>query len=131
MAKLPLIAVALSTLIFAGLIPLMEINESHLFNSLWPAHARLHEAWQLLTNASLSALALWLLVSRKSVSIGLVISLAISISFLVAWALGNTYGGSMLHSDGTQTAVMGINLAVVIVFAVTTLLSLGLWAERR
>ncbi len=50
----------------------------------------------------------------------------ICVSFLAALALGPAYGGSMLHSDGTQMAVAGINVAVIVVIALTVLLVLSL-----
>ena len=53
-------SIALHAIIFIILVPFLEISDTHLLNPDWPAHARLHEAWQLLTNASLSALALLL-----------------------------------------------------------------------
>ncbi|MGJ8562297.1 MAG: hypothetical protein ACSHXY_01985 [Alphaproteobacteria bacterium] len=125
MPKIALIAVTLSALVFAMLIPVLEINATHLTNSEWPAHARLHEAWQLFTNAALSILALALVWTRRSPRIGLCIALIICISFLLSWVLGNLYGGSMLHDDGTQMAIGGFNVAVLIVLVLTMLLGLG------
>ncbi len=49
----------------------------------------------------------------------------VSGSFLIAWVLGPTYGGSMLHTDGTQLAVAGVNVAVIVVFLVTSLLTVS------
>ena len=119
MSKLVTVSVALSAFIFAGLIPAMEINSTHLFNPEWPEHARLHEAWQLLTNAGISLLALAWVWQRRAPRLGVSLALIICGAFLTAWALGASYGGSMLHSDGTQLAVAGVNVAVIVVFIVT------------
>ena len=123
MSKLALSSVGLSAVIFAGLIPVMEINSTHLFNPQWPEHARLHEAWQLLTNAGISLLAVACVWTQRAPRLGVSLALIICGAFLTAWVLGATYGGSMLHTDGTQMAVAGINVAVIVVFIVTGLLT--------
>lgn len=125
MSSLAKVSVGLSAAIFAGLIPLLEINPTHLFNPEWPEHARLHEAWQLLTNAGVSLLAVECVWTQRATRLGLSLALIICGSFLTAWALGGSYGGSMLHSDGTQMALAGINVAVIVVFIVTGLLTLS------
>ncbi len=122
MPKLATASVALSAIIFSALIPALEINATHLTNPQWPEHARLHEAWQILTNAALSLLALGCVWTTRAPRIGVSIALIICLSFLTAWAFGNTYGGSMLHTDGTQMAVGGLNIAVIVVLLVSTLL---------
>jgi hypothetical protein len=119
MSKLAIFSVGLSAAIFSGLIPAMEINSTHLFNPEWPEHARLHEAWQLLTNASISLLAVACVWTQRAPRLGISLALIICGAFLTAWVLGSTYDGSMLHTDGTQMAVAGINVAVIVVFVVT------------
>ena len=125
MNKLNLVAVGLCAAVFAVLIPILEVNPSHLTNPLWPEHARLHEAWQLLSNAGLSLFALYLVRTKATEMAGIIIALIIPVSFLIAWALGGVYGGSMLHTDGTQMAVAGINVAVIVVVALTALLGIA------
>ena len=125
MPKLALISTSLGVFIFAGLIPFLEISDTHLVNPGWPSHARLHEAWQLLTNGALSILALGLVWKVSAPKIGIGIALIISISFLMSWILGRFYGGSMLHSDGTEMAVAGVNVAVIVVSILTALLVLS------
>ncbi|MFK7895268.1 MAG: hypothetical protein AB8G23_05510 [Myxococcota bacterium] len=129
MSKLATVSVGLSTLIFAGLIPVMEINSTHLFNPEWPEHARLHEAWQLLTNAGICALALACVWTQRAPRLGITLALIVCGAFLTAWALGASYGGSMLHTDGTQMAVAGVNVAVIIVAVVTGLLTFS-WFKQ-
>lgn len=131
MNKLTIIAVALHTAVFVLLLPILEINDSHLTNPLWPSHARLHEAWQLLTNAGIALLALYLVITKKATLIGIRMCLITAVSFIVAFATSASYGGSMLHSDGTETTVAGINLAILIVAVVGTLLVVSDFRERR
>jgi len=130
MNKLAALSVGLSAFIFTVLIPILELNTTHLTNPDWPSHARLHEAWQLLTNAAISVLGLGCVWTSRAPRLGIILSLIICISFLIAWSLGSSYGGSMLHSDGTQVAVEGINLAVIVVSVLTVLLVASLWTIR-
>lgn len=118
--------VTISALVSGIIIPILELNETHLFNPDWPAHARLHEAWQLMTNSALSALAVFLIWSGRAPRLAILLSLIISLPFLLAFAAGPTYGGSMLHSDGTQLAVGGLNLAVLIALVFSALLLFSL-----
>ncbi len=126
MRNFSVISVLLTSLVFGLLIPILEINQTHLFNSEWPSHARLHEAWQLITNTAISALALYLAWTGKAPKIAIVLSLIIGLSFLTAFALGGSYGGSMLHTDGTQMTLGGINVAVLIVVPLTAMLLFSL-----
>lgn len=126
MFRFAAIVVTVSALISGITIPILELNETHLFNSIWPAHARLHEAWQLITNSALSALAVFLIWSRRAPRLAILLSLIISVPFLLAFAAESTYGGSMLHSDGTQLAVWGINLGVLVALVLSSLLLLSL-----
>lgn len=126
MYRFAVIVVTLSALVSGIIIPILEINETHLFNSDWPSHARLHEAWQLMTNSALSALAVFLIWSGRAPRLAIILSLVISAPFLLAFAAASTYGGSMLHSDGTQLAVWGINLGVLVALIMSSLLVLSL-----
>lgn len=131
MNKLTIVAVALHALVFVVLLPILEINDTHLTNPEWPSHARLHEAWQLLTNAAIGLFALYLVATKKATLIGIRLCLIIAASFIVAYATSGTYGGSMLHSDGTELAIAGVNVAVLIVAVVGTLLVVSELRERK
>tara|TARA_R110000787_G_scaffold189852_2_gene301418 strand:- start:3192 stop:3593 length:402 start_codon:yes stop_codon:yes gene_type:complete len=115
-------SIALHAIIFIILVPFLEISDTHLLNPDWPAHARLHEAWQLLTNASLSALALLLVWRWNRPITALVVCLTVTVPFLAAWAIQSIFGGSMKHSDGTEIAVFGMNAGVLIVLLITAAL---------
>lgn len=122
MNSLTVFAVIMNALVFAVLVPVLEVNNSHLLNPHWPSHARLHEAWQLLTNAGIAVFALHLVLVRKQSLVAILLGLITCVSFLVAWATAASYGGSMLHSDGSQMAIAGVNVAVLVVAALTLLL---------
>jgi hypothetical protein len=130
MNRLTFVAVTMNAIVFVLLIPFFELNSSHLTNPLWPSHARLHEAWQLLTNAAIAIFALRLALNRRGPWIAIALCLIPGVSFLIAWATSASYGGSMLHSDGTQMAIAGINVAVLVVAAVTSLLVVSAFREK-
>lgn len=115
-------SIYLNALVFLILIPVLEVGPTHVFNVDWPAHARLHEVWQLVTNGLLSILAV-ALVHRPHVQwIAGATSLTINLGFLTALASANSYGGSMVHSDGSELLIAGVNPASAIII----LLSLGI-----
>lgn len=117
------LSVSLAAVVLGLVVPILEVNETHLFNSLWPAHARLHEAWQLLANATLSLLCLWLAWARSAERLASAIMLATTGAFLVAYILQGTYGGSMKHTDGSELLVAGVNPAFGVMLLASILLS--------
>ena len=131
MERFSTITALLVAITFAIIVPALELNDTHLTNPHWPEHARLHEAWQLLSNALIVLLAAWLVATRKAPMFGLTLASIVSFSFLFAWLTGDAYGGSMLHSDGTQMAVGGVNAAVLVVSILAALLGIAISGERR
>ncbi len=117
------LSVSLAALVLGLVVPILEINETHLFNSQWPAHARLHEAWQLLANASISLLCLWLVWKRSAERLASAIMLAATGSFVVVFIAQATYGGSMKHTDGSELLVAGVNPAFGVMLLASILLA--------
>ncbi|PCI53238.1 MAG: hypothetical protein COB36_12395 [Alphaproteobacteria bacterium] len=126
MPKLALISITLSALVFVGLLPLLEISDRHLLSPDWIAHARFHNAWQLLTNALLSILAVFLVWKGAAPRVGMGIALMINVSLLGALIMGSLYGGStIVVSDGSDLAIGNINIAAIVIGFLTVLLLLG------
>lgn len=108
------ILLTISIALYAIAVPYLEINDTHVFNPDWVAHARLHEVWQLITNSSLGAIALWLTwMSADGKGKASVLALVVTGGFLAAYALQGLYGGSMVHPNGTEKTVLGINVGVI------------------
>jgi hypothetical protein len=107
------------------LVPILEVGPTHVFNPAWPGHARLHEVWQLIPNSALGLLAFWLAWRRGLERLACGIGLVQCLGFLVALALSPLYGGTMCHADGTELAVGGINVAVIVI-GLSTIGLLGL-----
>lgn len=125
------IVVAGYAVVFLVLIPILEISDTHLLNEDWPGHARLHEAWQLITNGMLAGAALYLVWRKGRAFAALLLCMPLSLPFLIAWTLQGCYGGSMLHSDGTQISIYGVNVAVPIVSLLLFANLVALLLERR
>lgn len=106
-------------LIIGVAVPALEFNATHVFNPAWPGHARLHEVWQLASNTALAGLCLWLAWRKGALRLAAGIGLCLSGGFTVAYALSGAYGGSMLHTDGTELAVGGVNVAVIVMLVAT------------
>lgn len=105
--------VTFGVLLYALAVPLLELNSTHVFNPHWPAHARLHNAWQLVTNSAFGLWALWLTWRQHNVRLPSLMALLITGGFLFAYALQDSYGGSMQHSDGTELTLFGVNVGVL------------------
>ncbi len=122
----PKILIALGVVIYAVVIPFLEINSSHVFNPIWPAHARFHEVWQLTTNICIGIFALWFAFGKNAIRTASILNIAVMGGALVAHILEESYGGSIISGNIGKT-IMGMELAafaatVAVVLAVTALL---------
>ena len=128
------IFITIGVLVYALAVPLLEINDTHVFNPEWPPHARLHEVWQLATNSMIGMLALWLAWGRGNVRLPAVLALLVMGAFLLAYAIRDLYGGSMVLAAGSvERTVLGLNLGVVgaAIVVVTALAAFALDSGRR
>ncbi|GEM_PF-482388 len=94
-------------------VPILEINETHVFNSDWTPHVLIHEVWQLITNSTFAIVALWLLWKHNNSVYAAVLGLIVTGGFLSAFSLQDLYGGSMQYLDGSEKTVWGINIGVL------------------
>jgi len=123
--------VTLGVLVYAVVVPMLEINDTHVFNPEWPAHARLHEVWQLATNSAIGALSLWMVWIRREVILPSILGLLVMGGFLLAYYLQDGYGGSMqLAADRAERTLLGVNIGVVGGWLVVVT-SVGALARRR
>lgn len=107
------IIITFSVILYAVVVPFLEINETHVWNPDWTPHVRIHEVWQLITNSSIGALCLWLVWFKKETNLSALLSLFVTGGFLLAYILKDTYGGSMKYLDGSEKTVLGINIGVL------------------
>ncbi|MEE9363709.1 MAG: hypothetical protein V3U92_14005 [Cellulophaga sp.] len=107
------IAITFSVILYAIVVPFLDINETHVFNPDWTPHARIHEVWQLVTNSSIGVLCLWLVWYKKEVRLSTLLSLIVMGGFLLAFFLKDGYGGSMKYLDRSEKTVLGINIGIL------------------
>ncbi|GAA4271192.1 hypothetical protein U6A24_04785 [Aquimarina gracilis] len=105
--------ITFSIVLYAVAVPYLEINDTHVFNPDWTPHVRIHEVWQLITNTSIGLLCLWLVWNKKQYKISTILSMLITGGFLLAYAIKDTYGGSMKYLDGSEKTIAGINIGVL------------------
>ncbi len=104
------ILITFCVVIFAIVIPVLEVNDSHVFNATWPAHARFHEVWQLITNCGIGLLCLWLAWINDSIRLASVLVVLVMGGVLVAHGIQDSYSGSIL-SGNTSKTILGMELA--------------------
>ena len=105
--------ITFSVILYAIVVPFLEINDSHVFNPDWTPHVRIHEVWQLITNSAIGILCLWLVWVKRETQISTILSLLITGGFLLAYILQYLYGGSMEYLDGSEKKVLGVNIGVL------------------
>ena len=104
--------VSVGIVFYAVVVPVLEVNGSHVFNSAWAPHARLHEVWQLFTNTAIGLYSVWLVWGRGNLKLASLLTLFVTGGFLLAYWLRDGYGGSMVLSDGSEKLIMGINMGL-------------------
>ena len=107
------IAITFSVVLYAVVVPFLEINETHIWNPDWAPHVRIHEVWQLITNSSIGLLCLWLVWYKKESQLSTLLSLIVMGGFLLAFLLKDGYGGSMKYLDGSEKTILGINIGIL------------------
>ncbi|MEW6734897.1 MAG: hypothetical protein AB1489_26645 [Acidobacteriota bacterium] len=107
------VLVTIGILVYGLVVPMLELNNTHVFNPDWVPHARIHEVWQLTTNTSVALFCLWLVWIKKEIRLPSALAMLITGGFLFAYAIQDIYGGSMKHSDGSEKTLMGLNIGLV------------------
>lgn len=101
------IALSFSVVLYALLIPYLEVNASHVFNPNWPPHARFHEVWQLYSNCMIGLLALWFIWAKAEVKMAGLLGMMVWVGILLAYITSPLYGGS-IHSENLNATLLGL-----------------------
>ncbi|MDH0303638.1 MULTISPECIES: hypothetical protein [unclassified Pseudomonas] len=123
--------VTVGIVFYAVVVPILEINDTHVFNPAWEAHARLHETWQLFTNTALGAFSVWLVWGRSDLQLASLLTVFVTGGFLLAYWLRDGYGGSMVLSDGSEKMILGLNLGLVAYTLAILLAGLAVAIDQR
>ncbi len=122
------IFMTIGILIYGLLVPILEINGTHVFNPEWTPHARLHDVWQLTTNTSLGIYCLWLVWHKEVLNLPAFVAAVIAGGYLFAYAVRGAYDGA----DGGYS-VMGFSAAVItfIFVIVLSVIAAALGGRRK
>ncbi|MDD2058911.1 hypothetical protein N5D52_23285 [Pseudomonas sp. GD03860] len=123
--------VTVGIVFYAVVVPILEINQTHVFNQAWDPHARLHETWQLFTNTSIGAFSVWLVWGKGDLRLASLLTLFVTGGFLMAYWLRDGYGGSMVLCDGTEKMIMGINLGLFAYLLALALAGLAVMLQKH
>ncbi|MBS2018256.1 MAG: hypothetical protein JST00_35630 [Deltaproteobacteria bacterium] len=107
------ILVTIGACLYGVAVPILEVNDTHVFDPAWPPHARLHEVWQLFTNSAIAVWSLWWVWRRRELGLPIALGAVVTGGFLAAYAIRASYGGSMQLSSGVEHTVAGLNIGVV------------------
>lgn len=116
-----------ATALFLAIVPpLADFNATHAANPSWPAHARLHTVWLVVTNSLLALLALGLLwrrpqqPTRAGVFLATALLGSVLLGFFLAAATQSAYGGAFTDPNGIPFRVGPLD-ANLVGFAVMAL----------
>ncbi|WP_103070567.1 hypothetical protein [Aquimarina sediminis] len=107
------ISIIFSVILYAFVVPYLEINSTHVFNPDWTPHVRIHEVWQLITNTGIGLLCIWLVGIKNEIKTPAILSMLITGGFLIAFFIKDLYGGSMKYLDGSEKTIMGVNIGLL------------------
>lgn len=123
--------VSIGIIFYAVVVPVLEINDTHVFNPAWEAHARLHEVWQLFTNTAIGLFSVWLVWGRDNVRLSSLLTVFVTGGFLLSYWLRASYGGSMVLSDGSEKVIFGVNLGLFAYTLAIILAGAAVLMDRR
>ncbi|WP_342622598.1 hypothetical protein [Pseudomonas alkylphenolica] len=123
--------VTVGIVFYAVVVPILEINDTHVFNQAWAPHARLHETWQLFTNTALGAFSVWLVWGKDNLKLASLLTVFVTGGFLMAYWLRDGYGGSMVLTDGSEKMILGVNLGLFAYTLAILLASIAVAIEWR
>ena len=124
------ILISVVTLIY-GIVPIIaDVNETHLLNPEWSAHARVHGAWFLFFGGAMAVMSLFFIWVKDWIYIPCFVGLMFATGFWVAFLTAPLYGGSLTDPNAMETKVLGLEGNVFTFSLVTAVLLLTLAWKR-
>lgn len=122
--------IAIPTLWFGIVPPIIDYSQSHVLNPGWPPHARFHMVWLLVSNLLISASALFLLFKHiprvPGTRIAGLISLCVYLGFFTSAITMNAYGGSLSDANAVPE-ILGIDANLFVFTPLTIMLIAGIY----
>ena len=87
------LALTIMTTYFAVVPMLADVSDSHLFNSEWPPHSKVHLVWFLMFTGLIAGISIFLLWFKDELLAPSLIGLSFNFSFVVAFYAAPFYGG--------------------------------------
>ena len=121
----------------AIVVPLVDLNASHLLHPDWSMHARFHVLWAVLVFSMMGWYSLYLLwlspwTIMTRIRIVMVMMLIINSAFLATTALRSFYGGALADEHGGVPSLPnGWDPNLTVVIATLLLLSLTGWLSKE
>lgn len=122
--------ITLGTLAY-GVGPLVtDINKTHLFHPAWPGHARFHLVWSILSQLSVSLVALWLVWadggnSVERCKLAALIGFCMTAGFWGALAVKNQFKGTLHDPKGIPPLFGRIDGNLIAILFIECLLGWG------
>ena len=121
----------------AVVMPLVDLNASHLLHPDWSMHARFHVLWAVLVFSMIGWYSLyllwlspWMIMTR--IHIVMVITLIVNSAFLVTTALRSFYGGALADEHGgVPNLPNGWDPNLTVVIATLLLLGVTGWLSKE
>ena len=123
------VLVSVGSLCYGVMPVIVDLNESHLLNPEWMAHAKLHLAWLLATNSCLTVYSLYLIWRRSQVLEAAIIGLCVMSGFWIAASTKALYGGLFVDPNHEAPFILGLHPNVFSFIFVTGFLVVGLFVE--
>tara|TARA_B100001113_G_scaffold126309_1_gene103119 strand:- start:2750 stop:3160 length:411 start_codon:yes stop_codon:yes gene_type:complete len=108
--KLSITKILTSIALIGGcFIPLlMDLDNTHLFNDLWDAHARTHLVWMISSFFLLFILGIYFLWIKNEEFFPAMLSLCVLIGYAISAITISFYGGEFLGEGGIEPKPFGI-----------------------
>ena len=101
-------------LIGVAVVPLIQdTGNTHLFNSLWDAHARTHLVWLISSNFLIFILASYLLWFKNKELLAALLSLCMLIGYDISVITMPLYNGVALGEGGVEPKPFGIPINLI------------------
>ena len=118
------IAITCVTLIYGVVPAIADLNDTHIFNTGWSPHARVHGVWFLVFGAAMAFMSIYFVWVKDNLGVPIFVGLMFASGFWIAFLTSGLYGGALVDENGVEARVLGLE-SNVFVFSVVTIVLLS------